>query len=133
VVFVAKTFSVAELGHGGASRALRAAEQGLVLVSRRNRPAAWLVSAEKLAQVAMVLGSEQADAYRRVLQLLAVELYRDDLLTLGQSATLAGLVLSDFIDLCGRLDVPILWEPPDGIDADADALATIPADAQSAR
>jgi predicted HTH domain antitoxin len=122
---VAKTFSVAELGHGATSRALRAAQDEPVLVSRQNRPAAWIVSAEKLAQVAVAAGAEQADAYQRVLQLLAVELYRDNIITLGQGAKLASLVLSDFIDLCGRLHVPILWEPPNGIDADADALATI--------
>lgn len=130
---MAKTFSVADLGHGGASRALRAAQDEPVLVSRQNRPAAWIVSAEKLAQVAAAMGPEQADAYARTLQLLAVELYRDAILTLGQAAQLAGLTLGDFIDLCGRLDVPVLWEPPHGIDADADALAMIPVDRRPAR
>lgn len=125
-----KTVSVADLGHGGASRAIRDAQHEPVLVSRQNQPAAWIVSAEKLAQVAAAQGSEQADAYQRALQLIGVELYRDDLLTLGQGAKLAGLALDVFIDLCGRFNVPILWEPPNGIKADADALAAIAARAQ---
>jgi hypothetical protein len=127
-----KTFSLADLGHGGASQAVRAAEQEPVLVSRQNRPVVWMVSAEELARVTAAMGPESAEVYRSVLQLIAVELYRDGNLTLGQGAKLAGLAASEFIDLCGRLQVPILWEPPNGIDADADALAAISADAPSA-
>ena len=119
---MAKTFSVAELGHGGASQAVRAAQHGPVLVSRQNQPAAWIVSAEQLARVAAAMGAEHADSYRSVLQLIAVDLYRDQTLTLGQGAKLAGLALGDFIDLCERLQVPILWAPPSGVAADADVL-----------
>ena len=49
---MAKTVSVGELGHGGASRAIRAAQREPVLVSKENRPAAWIVSA---AMVQLVL------------------------------------------------------------------------------
>ncbi|MGD9889793.1 MAG: UPF0175 family protein [Dehalococcoidia bacterium] len=128
---MAKTFSVAELGHGGAAQAVRAAEDGPVLVSRQNRPAAWIVSAEQLARVVAAMGAEHADSYQSVLQLIAVDLYRDETLTLGQGAKLAGLALGDFIDLCERLQVPILWESSEGIAADADALAAIPRDPSS--
>ncbi|MGH2459930.1 MAG: UPF0175 family protein [Chloroflexota bacterium] len=114
-----RTVSVAELGHGGASRAVRDAEQGPVLVSKSNRPTAWIVSAEKLARIASARGVEP-DVYERALELLAIDLYRDEVLTLGQAAKLAGLPLGDFIDLCGRLQVPILWGTAESVEADVD-------------
>src|SRR5829696_3827093 len=93
-----KTVSVAQLGHGAASRAIRDAQMEPVLVSKENRPAAWSVSADRLAQVAR---SRQAgaDVYDRALAVIAVELFREAVLTLGQAAKLAGLALGDFIDL----------------------------------
>ncbi|MBI4491762.1 MAG: UPF0175 family protein [Chloroflexi bacterium] len=118
---MAKTFSVAQLGHGAASRAIREAQQAPVLVSKENRPVAWIVSAEKLAQVVAARG-EAADTYQRALELIAVELYREATLTLGQGAKLAGMCLSDFIDLCDSLGVPILWEPEGGIGAEVERL-----------
>lgn len=122
---MAKTFSVAELGHGAASRAIREAQQEPVLVSKENRPTAWIVSAEKLAQVAAARGKEAGDTYQRALVLIAVELYRQAILTLGQGAKLAGMSLSDFIDLCDSLSVPILWEPERGLDAEVEAAAAM--------
>ncbi len=119
-----KTISVAQLGHGGASRAIRDAEHEPVLVSKENRPAAWLVSAADLARVAASRGVA-LDVYERALDLVAVELYRQAVLTLGQAARLAGLPLGDFIDLCGQLRVPVLWDGPLGPGADADALNSL--------
>jgi predicted HTH domain antitoxin len=118
-----KTVSVAELGHGGASQAIRQAQDEPVLVSKGNRPAAWIVSAEKLARVAAARGGEP-EIYHRALELLAIDLYEREILTLGQAAKLAGMDLGDFIDLCGRLHVPILWEPDEGIASDVDAWST---------
>jgi predicted HTH domain antitoxin len=128
---MAKTFSVAQLGHGAASRAIREAQQTPVLVSKENRPAAWILSAEKLAQVAAARGPETEDAYQQALALLAVELYREAILTLGQGAKLADMSLSDFIDLCGRLRVPILWESERGLEAEVEAAAAMADDSPS--
>jgi predicted HTH domain antitoxin len=122
---MAKTVSVAELGHGRASSTVWAAEDEPILVSRENRPAAWLVSAEKLARVAAAHGPEAARIYEQALALLAVDLYRQEVLTLGQGARLAGVQLSDFIDLCARLDVPILWEAGNGLEADVEAAGAL--------
>jgi hypothetical protein len=122
---VAKTVSVAELGHGQASRAIREAQQEPVLVSKENRPAAWIMSAEKLAEVAAAHGPGAADTYQLALELFTVELYRDATLTLGQGAKLAGLALGDFIDLCARLGVPILWDSDSGLDRDVEAAAAM--------
>lgn len=116
-----KTMSVAQLGHGGASRAIREALEEPVLVSKENRPAAWLVSAEQLARVAAASG-DGGDTYRHTLTLVATELYRQGTLTLGQAARVAGQDLGAFIDLCGRLRIPVLWEPEGGLAADVDAL-----------
>ena len=119
---MAKTFSVADLTHGGVSRALRAAQEAPVLISKDNRPAAWIFSAQRLAQLAAARGEEAAAGYERALELLAVELYRTQELTLGQAAKLAGLHLSDFIDLCSSMQVPVLWEPLGGLEAEVEAL-----------
>jgi hypothetical protein len=116
-----KTVSVAQLGHGGASRAVREAQDGPVLVSKENRPAAWLVSARDVVAVAEARGVEP-DVYQRALDLLAVDLYAREVLTLGQASRLAGISLGDFIDLCSKLRVPILWEPKGGLAADVDAF-----------
>ena len=118
---MAKSVSVAELSHGGASRAIRTAQDEPVLVSKENRPAAWIVSAERLAEVAAARGVPQ-DIYERALELIAVDLFRDDVLTLGQAATLAGMPLGDFVDLCGRLHVPVLSPPAGELAADVEAL-----------
>jgi hypothetical protein len=120
-----KTMSVAQLGHGGASRAIRDAEHQPVLVSKENRPAAWIVSAERLAEVASARGAGAAAGYEHALELIAVELYKCEVLSLGQAARMSGLDLGDFIDLCGRLRVPILWESDGGLRADLNAAVAI--------
>lgn len=126
-----KTISVAGLGHGGASRAVRDAEQEPVLISKENRPVAWMLSAEKLAEVAAAQGEGTAGAYRHALWLLAVYLYRDNVLTLGHGAKLAGMSLSDFIDLCGRLQVTVLWEYGGGVEREQAAAAAMVDDSPS--
>ncbi len=118
---MAKSVSVAELGHGGASRAIRTAQDEPVLVSKENRPAAWIVSAERLAEVAAARGVAP-DVYERALELIAVDLFTGEVLTLGQAARLAGMSLADFADLCGRLHVPILRPAAGELAADVEAL-----------
>ena len=125
---MAKTVSVGALAHGGASRAIRDAQVEPVLVSKDNRPVAWILSAQKLAEVAAAEGEGTAAAYRHALELLAINLYRDEVLTLGQGAKLAGISLSDFIDLCARLQVPVLWEAEPGIEAELKAAAAMSSD-----
>ena len=117
-----KTVSVAELGHGGASRAVREAQQEPVLVSKENRPAAWIIGAEYVAKVAAVRGGG-SDVYQRALEFIALDLYQREILTLGQGAKLAGMGLGDFIDLCGALHIPVLWEAKQGIGAEVDGFA----------
>ena len=129
---MAKTVSVAELAHGGASRAIREAQREPVLVSRRDRPSAWIISADRLAEVAAARGADTSELYRRALDLIAVESYRDGTLTLGQAARLVGVPLSDFIDLCGRLHVPVLWESDTGLEAEESAASAAAQDARTA-
>ena len=102
-----------------------------VLISKENRPVAWILSAEKLAEIASAQGEGVAAAYRHALELLALDLYRDGVLTLGLAARLAGMPLSDFIDLCGRLQIPILWETEGGVTAELAAAAAIADDPSS--
>jgi predicted HTH domain antitoxin len=125
-----KTVSVAELGHGHASRTIRDAQQVPVLVSKENRPAAWIVSAEKMAELAEAHGAEAASIYQHALELLAIEQYRQGDLTLGQAAKLANISLSDIIDLCGRLQVPVLWPSSDELAAELAAAAELAVESQ---
>ncbi len=62
--------------------------------------------------------------YQRTLQLVAIDLYQNQVLTLGRSATLAGMPLGDFIDLCAGLGVPVMWAPSEGLAAEVDAFVT---------
>src|SRR6185312_10351039 len=95
-----------------------------VLVSKENRPTAWIVSAKGLAELAEAQGVEPG-VYARALELIAVDLYQQEVLTLGRAAKLAGLSLGAFIDLCAKLRVPVLWEPHAGLAAEVDAVAAL--------
>ena len=120
--------SVGQLGHGAAFRAIREAQDEPVLVSTENRPAAWIVGAQALARVAEARGVAP-DVYQQALELIAVDLYRREAMTLGQAAKLAGLQLAAFIDRCGQVGVPILWEPEGGIGHEVDAFKAVMDDA----
>lgn len=119
-----KTITIAELGQDGASRAIGEAEREPVLIKREAEPVAWIISAERLSQAGATAGGERT-LYQSALALIAVDLYEQELLTLAQGARLAGIALGDFIDLCSRLSVPILWEPARGIEAEVDALDAV--------
>jgi predicted HTH domain antitoxin len=119
-----KTVSVAELGHGRASRAVHDSAREPVLVTRENKPVAWIVSAAAVAEVAAARGVE-TDVSQHALELLAVELYRQEVLTLGQAARLVSMSLGEFIDLVGRLRVPVLWEPEGGIDQEVESFSRL--------
>jgi len=119
-----KTFSVAELGHGAASRAIREAQQEPVLVSKENKPAAWIIGAEKLAEVMAARGLDR-DVYQYALERIAVDLYDSERLSLGQAAKLAGLSMNAFIDLCAGLNVPILRGTIEEVERDVAALETL--------
>ena len=116
-----KTISIAELDKRGAADAIQDAEKAPVLISKENRPAAWIVSAERLAEVAAARDVSNG-IHERALELLAVELYRDNVLTLGQGATMAGLSYDAFVDLCGRLHVPILWPSERNLQEEVSAM-----------
>ena len=38
--------------------------------------------------------------------------------SMGRATQLAGLSISDFIELCGTLRVPVLWVPPADMESD---------------
>jgi hypothetical protein len=119
-----KAISVSDLAHGGASRAVREAQDEPVLISKENRPAAWIVSTSDVARAAEARGVG-LEIYQQALELIALDLYQREVFTLGQAARLAGMTLGDFIDFCGALHVPVLWEPKDGLQSDVDALDAV--------
>lgn len=113
-----KTVSIKELSQGGASRVVREAESGPVLISKNNEPAAWLLSSKELAQVAAQTGA--SDVHRSALQLIAVRSFDSGALSMGRAGELAGISLVDFIELCERLHVPVLREPAEGVEREVD-------------
>jgi len=112
-----KIVSVRELSHQGASKVVTAARTEPVLISKNNEPAVWMVSAEELARVAANLRGDES-VYRETLALLAVDLFDKGTLSMGRAARFAGMNLTDFIDLCSRLGVPILREPLEGFESE---------------
>jgi hypothetical protein len=119
---MAKTVSVAKLNHGGASQAIRDAQEEPVLVTKENQPAAWIISSDRLAEAAAGNGTDP-DVYQKALEAIAIKLYEDETLTLGQAAKLAGMSLHDFIDLCGQHHVSVLWGAAEEILAEVDAVS----------
>jgi hypothetical protein len=101
-----------------------------VLVTKENRPAAWIVSASDVAAAAAARGVDPS-VVQEALELIALDLYQREVLTLGQAARLAGMTLGDFIDLCGTLHVPVLWEPQEGLGHEVDAFAALLEDVEA--
>jgi predicted HTH domain antitoxin len=118
-----KTVSVKELNIGGISRSVKDAEVEPLLVSRNNEPAAFMVSASEVAKVANRLSGDPS-LFHDVLALMAVDLFDRGVLSIGKASSLLGIPLSEFIELCNRLDVPILRESDEGIEAEVDAFAS---------
>jgi hypothetical protein len=75
-----KRISMTQLGRGGLTRAILAAQHEPILISELNHPVAWLVSAEALARVAAQRGVD--DAYESLLELLGMDLNRAEKPTL---------------------------------------------------
>lgn len=118
-----KTLSVKDLAQEGVSRAIREAEGDPVLISKNNRPAVWMISASALGRAVAAMGGDP-DLYRSALQVLSVKLFDGGMLSLGRAAELAGLPLTDFMDLCGALHVPVYRPPREGLDAEVRAFET---------
>lgn len=103
-----KTLSVRELA-SGVSQALHDVEDSPVLILNRNEPAAWIVSADSVARAA----DEDALAgrlYQHALQVVAAQLFDEQVLTMGQAAHVAHLSVSQFMELCARLEIPVIRE-----------------------
>jgi prevent-host-death family protein len=115
-----KCVSVRELSQKGASAVVTAAEAEPVLISKHGEPAAWIVSAAKLAKIGNE-GDGGDSIYRDALRLIAMDLFQNQVLSLGKASRLAVMSLSDFIDLCGQMRVPVLFEPEEGFAAEVAA------------
>jgi prevent-host-death family protein len=116
-----KTVTVRELSQNGASKVITAAESEPVLITKNNEPSAWVVSAREVALASAQVTGESA-VYCSVLTVVAVDLYSKGVLSIGRAARLAGIPLAEFMLLCGRLQVPVLREPPGGLEAELEGL-----------
>lgn len=116
-----KTVPVRELSQNGASKVIAAAEAQPVLVTKNNEPSVWMVSARDIALASAQRAGDDS-VYRDALAVVAVDLYRRGLLSIGRAARLAGTSLADFILLSGKMQVPVLREPPSGLEAELAGL-----------
>lgn len=115
-----KTLSVREVNEN-VSRALQEARSQPVLVRHADQPAVWMVSA---AEVARAAGWGQAGdgVYEKVLEVVAADLFDTGVLSMGQAARLLGITVNDFIELCDRLEVPVLRESDRSVEEQLDSF-----------
>ena len=118
-----KTVPVRELSHNGVSKVIAAAEREPVLVTKNNEPSVWMVSAREVALASAQLAGDSS-VYGDALAVVAVDFYTRGILSIGRAARLAGTPLAEFILLCGKLQVPVLREPPGGLEAELAGLET---------
>lgn len=116
-----KSISAREMSQNGASKVIAAAQSEPVLITKNNEPSAWVVSARDVALVSERLSGDDS-VYRDTLAAVAAHLYSRDLLSIGRAARLAGMPLADFILLCGKVNAPVLREPPEGLEAELAGL-----------
>ena len=94
------------------SEALREARKHPVVVLNRDRAEALLVH----------LSDETMLSEPGVRRALATSLYRDESLSLGQSARLAGLPVAEFIQHVSRLGIPVVRGSAATVQEDAEAI-----------
>jgi len=70
-----------------------------------------VVSVEVPAEVARILKAR--DLSKAVRELVALELYREGLVSLGKAAEIAGLSLWEMMELMARKGISIRYEPED--------------------
>jgi hypothetical protein len=116
-----KAYPVQELSEDGISKAVATAESEPVLVTKDDEPFVWMISAREVTRASAQLGNDRS-VYASTLAVIAVDLYRCGDLSIGKAARLAGSPLAEFIQLCGKMDVPVLDEPPGGLDAELRGL-----------
>lgn len=107
-----KAVSIRELKNNP-SEALREARKHPVLVLNRDRPEALLVH----------LDDEGLLSEPGVRLALATSLYREESLSLGRAARLAGMPVADFIAHVSRLEIPVVRGTAKTVRADAQVIA----------
>ncbi len=117
---VMKTVSVREMNEN-ASDALQEARRQPVLIRQRDLPAVWMVSADEVARLAQQATGD-LELYQAALEIIAVHLFDEDTLSMGQAARLLGISMEAFIELCFRLEVPVLRESEQSIEEQIDSF-----------
>lgn len=96
------------------SRALERARSGPVLVLKGDVPEALLVHIDL-----------DLDADGRATRLaLAAALFKDEVVSLGRAARIAGVAVAEFIEHLGRLGIPVLSATPEELREDVRTLET---------
>ncbi len=93
------------------TRAVRAARQGPVLITNRGDPEAILLSLRNL-------GEHEPDVRLGI----ATALYEQETLSLGRSASLAGISIERFMEHLGSRGIPVFRTTPDDLDRDIASL-----------
>lgn len=108
-----KTFNVRQLKNNP-SEALREARKHPVVVMKRDHPEALLVHFDDEALLT-------EPGVRRA---FATALYREESLSLGQAARLAGLSVAEFMQYASRLGIPVVRGTAASVREDSQAIET---------
>lgn len=93
------------------TRAVRAARQGPVLITNRDDPEAILLSLRNL-------GEHEPDVRLGI----ATALYEQEALSLGRSASLAGMTIERFMEHLGSRGIPVFRTTPTDLEGDIASL-----------
>lgn len=71
------------------------------------------VQVELSAELLALAGNADAQPSHAAAQLIALELFRENRVSLGKAAELSGMALEDFMEFSARRDVPLHYTPSD--------------------
>jgi predicted HTH domain antitoxin len=72
-----------------------------------------------------VLNTTETDAEPRLLELIAIELFREDEISSGKAAELLGMSKASFIQLLGQRNIPYFTETPDELEKQVEAIGKV--------
>lgn len=72
-----------------------------------------------------VLNTTETDVEPRLLELIAIELFRENEISSGKAAELLGMSKESFIQLLGQRNVPYFTETPEELEKQVDAIGKI--------
>lgn len=80
-----------------------------------------VVSVDVPEELARIMRVGEAELPRKIREALAIELYREELVSLGKAAEIAGLSVAEMMEVLATREVPLNYGPTD-LESDISAL-----------